>query len=190
MDARIVRTRAALVGAAIALVDEHDPDQISMADIAAAAGISRQAIYDHFTDRDHLLAEAAISRIREATRRDAGPTRVPADGSPPQSLIVLMTHLLDHRVFYQRLLTGRTSAVVRDELTRHNRFHFERMMMLPGPGRNIPVHEQAELVTFLAGGSTALIVGWLTDDNKLSTARVMADRLWQLWTSLRPVATG
>lgn len=190
MDARVVRTRAALIGAAIALVDEHDPDQISMADIAAQAKISRQSIYDHFTDRDHLLAVAAISRIRQATQRDPGPTRVPADGSPPQSLIALMTHLLDHRVFYQRLVTGRTSAVVRNELTRHNTFHFERMMMLPGSGRNMPIREQAELVTFLAGGSTALIVSWLSNGIEVSTARVMADRLWQLWTSLRPVTTG
>lgn len=188
MDARIVRTRAALIGAAIALVDEHNPDQISMADIAAQAKVSRQSIYDHFTDRDHLLAEAAISRIRQATQRDPGPTRVPADGSPPQSLSVLMTHLLDHRAFYRRLVTGRTSAVVRDELTRHNRFHFERMMALPGP--SMPVREQAELVTFLAGGSTALIVSWLTNDIEVGTAQVMANRLWQLWTSLRPVATG
>ena len=65
MDARIVRTRAALLDAGAALVDERNPDQISMTDIAARAGVSRQVIYDHFADRDHVLAEAAIGRMRQ-----------------------------------------------------------------------------------------------------------------------------
>ena len=102
-----------------------------------------------------------------------------------------MGHLLDNRAFYQRLLTGRTGAVVREELTSHNRFpsHFERMMDLPGPTRRMSIEERIELVTFLAGGSTALIVSWLTQAIPVSTPDAMAAKLWRLWTSLRPVGT-
>ena len=189
MDARIVRTRAALLDAGATLVDERDPGEISVTDIAARAGVSRQAIYDHFIDRDHVLAEAAISRMRQViAQAEDGPTRLPMDGSPPWTLTVLMSHFLDNHAFYRRLLTGRTSAAVRDELTAHNRFHFERMMDLPGPTRRMSTEERTELVTFLAGGSTALIVSWLAQDVLTSTPETMASRLWQLWTSLRPVA--
>jgi AcrR family transcriptional regulator len=188
MDARIVRTRTALLDAGAALVDERDPDEISMTDIAARAGVSRQVIYDHFADRDHVLAEAAIGRVRQViAQAEDGPTQLPADGSPPQTLTALMTHLLDNRAFYQRLLSGRTGAVVREELNSHNRFQFERMMDLPGPTRRMSPQERADLVTFLAGGSTALIVSWLTQDTEASTPDAMAAKLWRLWTSLRPV---
>jgi AcrR family transcriptional regulator len=190
MDARIVRTRAALLDAGAALVDERDPDQISMTDIAARAGVSRQVIYAHFADRDHVLAEAAIGRMRQViAQAEDGPTRLPVDGSPPRTLTALMGHLLDNRAFYQRLLTGRTGVVVREELTSHNRFHFERMMDLPGPTRRMSIEERIELVTFLAGGSTALIVSWLTQAIPVSTPDAMAAKLWRLWTSLRPVGT-
>ncbi|TDH46936.1 TetR/AcrR family transcriptional regulator [Mycobacterium eburneum] len=154
MDARIVRTRAALLEASVTLVDERNPDEISMADIAARAGVSRQAIYDHFSDRDHVLAEAAINRLRQViSEAEDGPTQLPADGSPPATLTALMIHLTANRAFYQRLLSGRTGTVVRTELNSHNRFHFERMMDLPGPTRRISAQERAELVVFLAGGS-------------------------------------
>lgn len=49
------RTRAALFGALSGLMRERGFDAISLADIAAAAGIGRTAVYNHFPDKESLL---------------------------------------------------------------------------------------------------------------------------------------
>lgn len=68
----------AILSAALALVTERGGADVTMAEIAKAAGISRQALYLHFADRGELLVamvrytdekrglEGEIQKIREA----------------------------------------------------------------------------------------------------------------------------
>jgi AcrR family transcriptional regulator len=192
MDARIVRTRRALLDAAVELVEERDVASISLTDIANGAGVSRQAVYDHYPDRDHLLAHAAMRRLADViAAAEDGPTRIPTDGTAPLTLVALVSHLIEHAVFYRRLFTGSASALVLEELDRQNRHHFQRFMRLPAPEHLIDDNtDEAELITFLSGGSTALMVSWTTapDPAHDDDSRQRANRLWQLWTSLRPVS--
>src|ERR1043165_5181069 len=57
-DRRVRRTQATLQRALIALVQEQDLSQITVADVADRADVSRSTFYDHYTDV-HELAEAA-----------------------------------------------------------------------------------------------------------------------------------
>jgi AcrR family transcriptional regulator len=194
VDARVVRTRTALLDAAVELVEDRDVASISIADIARDAGVSRQVVYAHYPDRDHLLADAAVRRWADViSAAEDGPTRIPADGSAPDTLVALVDHVIAHTEFYRRLFTGSASALVLAQLDRHHRYHFERLMRLPSPEtRRAELRgiDDSELVTFLAGGSVALIVDWTTNPRPDERdPREMADRLWRLWTSLRPVAT-
>lgn len=52
-------SRELILEAAIALLRERTGSDISMAEIAKHAGVSRQAVYLHFTDRATLLVELA-----------------------------------------------------------------------------------------------------------------------------------
>ncbi len=51
--------RAALVEAALGLIERHGPNGFSFAEAARAAGVSAAAPYRHFKDRDALLTEIA-----------------------------------------------------------------------------------------------------------------------------------
>ncbi|HJT96968.1 MAG TPA: helix-turn-helix domain-containing protein, partial [Rhodanobacteraceae bacterium] len=81
-DRRIERTRDALEGAFIRLILEgRRYDRITIADLIARAGVGRSTFYEHYRNKDALLAEtirhpfallaaAVDAGAREATLRD------------------------------------------------------------------------------------------------------------------------
>jgi AcrR family transcriptional regulator len=62
-DRRIRRTRKALHQALLTLLLERQFDQITIRDIAAAAGVSYPTYFRHYPDKEHLLAELADEEI-------------------------------------------------------------------------------------------------------------------------------
>ena len=77
-------TRTRILEAATTLLRAHDGQRVSMAAIAAEAGVSRQALYLHFTDRADLLVATvdhidASGPLAEQSRRvEAAPDSVTA----------------------------------------------------------------------------------------------------------------
>ncbi len=63
-DPRVRRTRQALKQALIALVEDRDYDGISLTDVAKAAGVARQTIYDHYDNKDALFEEVLLDLVR------------------------------------------------------------------------------------------------------------------------------
>src|SRR5215472_15293613 len=61
-DRRVRRTQATLQRALIDLVGERDLSQVSVADVADRADVSRSTFYDHYQDV-HELAEAACTSM-------------------------------------------------------------------------------------------------------------------------------
>jgi AcrR family transcriptional regulator len=62
----MARTRAGVLGAAAAVVAERGTRRASMTDIAAAAGIAKGTLYNHFRTKDEVwaaLAEAEVLRL-------------------------------------------------------------------------------------------------------------------------------
>ncbi len=55
-DPRIARSRAALREAFIELVEERGLDGFSVGDLCSRAGLNRGTFYNHFTDKENLLA--------------------------------------------------------------------------------------------------------------------------------------
>ncbi|MFL6156658.1 MAG: TetR/AcrR family transcriptional regulator [Marmoricola sp.] len=63
--------REALVDAALTAVREHGPDGLAVRDLARRVGVSHNAAYRHFADRDALVAEVAergLTALTEAGR--------------------------------------------------------------------------------------------------------------------------
>ncbi|GBE24779.1 MAG TPA: TetR/AcrR family transcriptional regulator [Actinobacteria bacterium] len=52
-----LRTRRALADSAVSLFSEHGYDSITMADVAAAAGVSRRTAFRYFPAKDELLLD-------------------------------------------------------------------------------------------------------------------------------------
>jgi len=69
-NARSRRTRAALLAAARAILEEQGFEALSMAAVAARAGVTRRAIYLHFPSRADLVA-ALFAYVAEAEGLEA-----------------------------------------------------------------------------------------------------------------------
>jgi AcrR family transcriptional regulator len=52
-------TRTRILGATLRLMEEHNGHGVRMRDVADAAGVSRQAVYDHFGSRAELMVATA-----------------------------------------------------------------------------------------------------------------------------------
>ncbi len=83
MASKGARTRANLVHAAIARFAVNDYPRVSLADIAADAGVSATAIYRYFPDKEALFeaavdadAEALVSIARAQLSTDVGPSLI------------------------------------------------------------------------------------------------------------------
>jgi AcrR family transcriptional regulator len=76
------RSVAAILDAAVELLGER-PDA-SMAEIARAAGVTRQTVYAHYVSREALLAAVADRALRQAV--EAIDAAEPQRGSPVEAL--------------------------------------------------------------------------------------------------------
>jgi AcrR family transcriptional regulator len=63
IDRRVVRTRAALADALVALIRRKAYDDITVEDILLEANVGRATFYAHFTSKDDLLAKS-LDRLR------------------------------------------------------------------------------------------------------------------------------
>jgi AcrR family transcriptional regulator len=57
--------RTQIVDAARALINEQGLDALSVDDIAAAAGVARSTVYNHFADRDEIVRECLARAHRD-----------------------------------------------------------------------------------------------------------------------------
>src|SRR5499425_3862321 len=60
--------REAVLGAAIRLIAEVGPTAFTLREVARRAGVSHNAPYRHFRDRDDLMAAVAAEGFRELSR--------------------------------------------------------------------------------------------------------------------------
>ncbi|MFK4730465.1 TetR/AcrR family transcriptional regulator [Agromyces mediolanus] len=111
MDARIERTRRALQGALLELAHERPFDELSVSLIAERAGVNRSSFYQHYGDRDELLADA-LDAAAAAAGADAPALELIPTGRPPAGMAHFLTHFADHAELYRRALGPRGSALV------------------------------------------------------------------------------
>lgn len=159
-DRRVRRSRAALMQAAVELVSERDSTAVPVSEIAEAADVSRQVLYQQFGDRDTLLLEAALDLVRRELLGDLGGLASPGDERA--SFLALGRHFAAHRRFYRALLTGASAYALNKALTGLflplNREHLARVL-----GRRFDTRDIEDLATFLTGGAGAVVNAWVVD---------------------------
>ncbi|BCJ30505.1 TetR/AcrR family transcriptional regulator [Actinocatenispora sera] len=181
-DPRARRTRAALRNAALALAAERPPASVTIAAVAAAAGINRATVYQHYPDRDALLADAMGDAVTAVVDQAAlCPLRAPGD-VPPEPLVRLFEQIAARRAHYARLLSAdgsaRFAADLRDRLAAALRDRFAAGQR-PTVGPQVPATVHA---AWLAGALVGVIA-----DASAATPPVEPERLatacWALITS-------
>lgn len=87
MDARVARSRRAILAAALDELAEAGYPAFAMESVAARAGVGRSTLYRHWNDRATLVADAL-----EELNVQPGPTPVD-DADPRRCVEALLTHL-------------------------------------------------------------------------------------------------
>ncbi|ROO87879.1 TetR family transcriptional regulator [Actinocorallia herbida] len=190
-DPRAVRVRGIIERTALELVTERPVDTISVTELIKTAGVSRQAFYEHFKDRDTAIIAALRGDLLQAldTRTEE------IDGVP----IVLssITRLVAERSAHHEHLRGSTlfGAVI----------DLWREQLAPACGElatrliqerrdELTAEDHRALSAFILGGVTELVRSWARE-----TAQIPPDRQAELaWQQVRrfvglqagPVRTG
>jgi AcrR family transcriptional regulator len=90
--------------AALSLVAARGTSNVAISEIAEAADVSRQLVYQQFGDRETLLLEAAL----DLARRELVPlvTGIPGPIDDRAAGVAAVRHSAQHRPFYRAMLTG------------------------------------------------------------------------------------
>jgi len=167
IDPRIERTREALRGALMALIEEKGFDAISVQDITERARLNRATFYLHYRDKQDLLirtSEAVFdSLVAEAGPIDRGNL---AFEKPPQQVVILFQHLAKHRDFY-RVLLGKSGvpafvAQMREYLVIFTQQHIASLHTLYPTA--VPIMDDMFISEYVAGAMLGIIIWWLDND--------------------------
>ncbi|MGW0846238.1 TetR/AcrR family transcriptional regulator [Streptomyces sp. NPDC002787] len=177
MDRRVRRSRSALTRAAIALVAERGTTAIPVSEIAEAADVSRQVLYQQFGDRDGLLLQAALDLARreliEGLPNDA------ADMTDRAGVLAMARHFAEHRAFYRAMFTGSCAFDLNQALTELitpvNRDVVRRRY-----GAHLDPELVDDLATFLTGGASAVVNTWIVAGEEPLDPEEFTDRLMRM----------
>ncbi|QFZ24134.1 TetR/AcrR family transcriptional regulator [Saccharothrix syringae] len=187
VDRRVRRTQAALQCALIDLVEDRELSQISVADVAERAEVSRSTFYDHYRDV-HELAEAACTEmLDELISLVSAIGGDPERGGPTGSLETFFATLAKHAGLYKSLLGPQGSARIID----HIRRRITAEALLTSTGKATPTKDDPDNVhaAFVAGALIGLAADWLQRDCAHTPAE-MAALAWPLLSSCRFGADG
>lgn len=156
-DPRAERVRTRLRDAALTLVAQRPVDALTVADLVAHAGVSRQAFYQHFGDRDDAIATAFTAAFATATG-DLG-------GEDARTRILRLFDFADrHRAMYRNVVG---SAVVQRVVAA---FRAELLPACTAIAEDAaPALEPAAALSpeavsrFLVGGFMEVLRSWMED---------------------------
>lgn len=110
MDARAARSRNALRGALLDLIEQKSFDQISIRDITTAAGVSYPVFFRQFATREDLLADVASEEIKTLL--------TPFLDWQESSALTICRSVQAHRTLWTTLLTAGAASIMRSEFIR------------------------------------------------------------------------
>jgi AcrR family transcriptional regulator len=155
-DPRAERVRTLLRDAAFELAHERPVDQITVGDLVARAGVSRQVFYQHFSDRDDAVATAVAVAFAAASADIEGDAR--------QRITRLFDFAAEHRAMYRNVVpsavTQRVVAAFRAELLPACEEMAANAMPVVGSITDIPPESVSR---FLVGGFQEVLRSWMED---------------------------
>lgn len=112
----MVRTRAALREAMLALVEQKPFDQITIRDITAQSGTGYATFFRHYRDKAELLNDLAADEIAELIK-----LTVLLDENTMATARAVCRHVDQHRKLWSALLLGGAAGVVHEDFIRQAR---------------------------------------------------------------------
>lgn len=176
MDVRVERTRRSLQQALVELARERPLEEITISDIVGRADVNRSSFYQHYSDKETLLADAL-----DAAAEDAGALILDVEAEsaePPEALVTYLQHLEHNVDLYRRVfgphgsavaearLRARIELIVRDGVTHSGTSVFEGLPLdVVGAG--------------IAGSALGVVQAWIARD-PLPPAETAAQWMWRV----------
>ncbi len=159
-DPRAERVRTLLRDAAFALAHERPVDEITVGDLVARAGVSRQVFYQHFSDRDDAVSTAFAVAFTAAV----ADIEADIEGDARARITRLFEFAAEHRAMYRNVVpsavTQRVVAAFRAELLPACEEIAAQGMRIVGAVADIP---QDAVSRFLVGGFQEVLRSWMED---------------------------
>lgn len=175
MDARVERTRRSLQEALFALTQERPLDEVTVGDIVERAGVNRSSFYQHYADKETLLAFAI-----EAAADEAGVELVnldPQSNEPPPAIAKYLTHIDENAAVYASALGPRGSALVGFRLRARLNLIVRNGILSAGnhPFEGLTLDVASASIT---GATFGIIEAWLAMEPRPS-AETAVEWIWQ-----------
>lgn len=171
-DRRVLRSRAALMEAAVRLVSERGVSPLSVTDLAEAANVSRQLVYLQFGNRDALLVAAAANLVERELLPDISDPRHPHR----KRLVAMGQHFASHQSFYRAMLTGPCAYPMTLALNDLFSSLVSRAGMRDAFGE-LDDTTARDITAMIVGGTASIVNHWLIDSNNRLDAEDLANRL-------------
>jgi AcrR family transcriptional regulator len=164
-DPRIARTARACEEAIVQLAAERPISQVSVADLAARAGVTRATFYNHYANPLTLLIEVLLADLGRAY---LGEEQRRAEGVLPaaQMLRLSIGDVADHierfKAVYVLAVDDPADEGVYAALVRHfSDYAVSFIDLSTNPG--VPTSNRSVMAQFLAHGFAGAIKAWLRD---------------------------
>ncbi len=163
VDRRIQRTRKLLQDALITLILEKGYDSITVQHIIDEANVVRSTFYDHYMDKDDLMA-GTMDLLREELHQDMAEEDNRDENEAAIGSLALFRHIQEQHHLYKAMIGGKGIDIVvkalNDALLSLAQTHFEQVEQSKGK-LAIPIPVAS---TFLAGTLQTLLMWWLDND--------------------------
>lgn len=114
-ETRATRTRPALLGALLSLLEDKPFEQITVREITAKAEVGYATFFRRYPDKEALLHDLAAREISQLLAMTL-PILFTVDSRA--STQALCAYLWEHRKLWSALLTGGAAATLKDEFVR------------------------------------------------------------------------
>jgi len=152
----MVRTRAALDAAMLALLQEKPLDQITVRDIARTAKVGYATFFRHYPDKEALLNDLAAHQINNLL--DLVLPLLSANDSRA-ACVTLCAFVDEHRKLWSILLTGGAAAAMRQELLLQAKLiALDRPAVTDWPPTDL-------LIAWSVGGVIEILTWWLQQED-------------------------
>jgi AcrR family transcriptional regulator len=170
----VLRTRAEIENAFVALVLEHGYENVNVEDIVAKADLAKATFYRHYENKEALMSAVFVRTVEEGAERTAyreGPwteVRILAVESSYENASKL-------RDLYKVCLSDlRTRTSYLDILTRYAEENFQSRLKALNKDARVPVPVMARA---FAGAHLAILESWLDGEIKGGPQEVAAMEL-------------
>ena len=167
IDPRIARTAQACKAAIVDLAAERPISQVTIADLATRAGVTRATFYNHFTDPLELLIQVLLGDLEHAHRLEEE-RRIEGGYSAAEMLRLSIADVADHierfEAVYRLALDDPADGGVYEALVQHfAEYAVDFLARCKHPV--LPDANHEVIVQFMAYGFAGAIKAWLSGDS-------------------------